>query len=158
MHPERVRRLLERKADEARAPSCVLSVPIEIAPDPGASIVAACFLCAVLDVLLGVGRGESGKALSPRSDGVERLHDRRDELFMRLHIDDAARRQSARGLKVSHPLLGCRAKVGVDRDGEAVQGEELLDPLSAHLFGAAFDRSIEIDFLLHSLRNVGAVA
>src|SRR5207344_1001143 len=97
--------------DKARAPSCVFSVPIEIAPDPGASIVAACLPWVVLDVLLGVGRGEGGKALSPRCDGIEGLHDGRDELLMRLHVDDAGRRQSARGLKVSHPLLGRRAKI-----------------------------------------------
>jgi hypothetical protein len=77
---------------------------------------------------------------------------------MRLHVDDAARRQSARGLKVSHPLLGCRPKIGIDCRGEAVQGEKFLDPLGAHLLGATFDRSIEIDFLLHSLRNVSAIA
>src|SRR5678816_4015388 len=69
--------------------------------------------------LLGVGRGESGKALSACRDEIEGLHDGRDELLMRFHVDDAGRRQPARGLKVSHPLLGCRPEITVDRDGEA---------------------------------------
>ena len=77
---------------------------------------------------------------------------------MSLHVDYAARRQSARGLKVSHQLLGCRAKNLCRLPREAVQGEKFLGPLGAHLLGATFDRSIEIDFLLHSLRNVGAIA
>jgi hypothetical protein len=50
------------------------------------------------------------------------------------------------------------AQIGIDCHGEAVQGEKFLDPLGAHLLGATFDRSIEIDFLLHSLRNVSAIA
>jgi hypothetical protein len=108
--------------------------------------------------LLGVGRGESGKALSACRDEIEGLHDGRDELLMRFHVDDAGRRQPARGLKVSHPLLGCRPEITVDRDGEAVQGEKFLHPLRPHLLGAAFDRSVEIDLLLHSLRKIGAIA
>jgi NAD(P)-dependent dehydrogenase (short-subunit alcohol dehydrogenase family) len=78
----------------------------------------------------------------------------RDQLLMRLHVDHAGGGQSARGLKVSHPLFGRRAKIAVDRDGEAVQGEKFLDPLRAHLLGAAFDRPVEIDFLgTRILRN-----
>jgi hypothetical protein len=108
----------------------------------------------VFDVLLGVGRGEGGEALSPCRDGVQGFHDGRDQLLMRLHVDHAGGGQSARGLKVSHPLFGRRAKIAVDRDGEAVQGEKFLDPLRAHLLGAAFDRPVEIDFLgTRILRN-----
>jgi hypothetical protein len=115
-----VRGLLQREADKARAPSSFLSVPIEIASDPGSSVVATGFPRPVLDVLPGVSRGEGREALSSCRNRIECLHEWRDQFLMRLHVDHTGRRQSTSGLKVAYPLLGRRAKVAVDRDGEAI--------------------------------------
>jgi hypothetical protein len=71
--------------------------------------------------------------------------------FLSLHVDHFGHRQPTRLLKIAHALLGSRAEISIDRDGKTAQREEFLDPLDRHFPGAALDRSIEIDFIFHSL-------
>ena len=93
-------------------------MPAEITADPRAAVVAAGFHRVVLDVLLGIGSGEVGEALAPCGNRVQRFYDRRDQLFMGLHVDHSGHRQPTRLLKIAHALLGSRAEISIDRDGK----------------------------------------
>ena len=61
--------MLQREADEARAPSCILPVSAEIIADPRPAVVAASLQRVVLDMLLGMGSGQVGEACIPASIG-----------------------------------------------------------------------------------------